>query len=53
MCMLGKRKFVIYKRKYVGAAFTDSLKAFDTATHDFSLLNWRLVVVHRNHWISC
>ena len=34
MCMLGKRKFSIYKRKYVGAVFTDFLKAFDTATHD-------------------
>ena len=34
MSMLGKRKFSIYKRKYVGAVFTDFLKAFDTATHD-------------------
>ena len=34
MCMLGKRKFSIYKRKYVGAVFTYFLKAFDTATHD-------------------
>lgn len=35
MCMLGKRKFSIHKRKYVGAVFTDLLKAFDTVTHDF------------------
>ena len=34
MSMLGKRKFSIYKRKYVGAVFTDFLKAFDTATDD-------------------